>query len=70
MNKEHELSFIIKMFDRLTDKKEYELPSHYIERVRALDKEISPIPGFISFQELLSGKKYLIICPQNLHIKK
>lgn len=49
MNKEHELSFIIKMFDRLTDKKEYELPSHYIERVRALDKEISPIQGFYKF---------------------
>lgn len=59
MNKEHELSFIIKMFDRLTDKKEYELPSHYIERVRALDKEISPIPGFYKFSRTPFWKEIL-----------
>jgi phage terminase large subunit GpA-like protein len=45
----NQLEFLLKQFKKLTSKKSWELPSKYIERVRYLDKELTPIPGFYRF---------------------
>lgn len=45
----NQLEFLLKQFKKLTSKKSWELPSKFIERVRYLDKELTPIPGFYRF---------------------
>ena len=44
-----DLDFLIERFSLLPEKREYELPSDYIQRVRYLDKSLSPFPGKFSY---------------------
>src|SRR5512138_3136180 len=45
-----DIKYLIQQFSKLTTSKDYELPSSYIERVRYLDKDISPsLPGYYKF---------------------
>jgi phage terminase large subunit GpA-like protein len=44
-----DIDFLREQFNQITDKREYELPSHYIERTRYLPKELTAIPGYYKF---------------------
>ena len=59
MSKLHELIFMSDLLDTLTIEKKYETPSDYIERVRSLDKELSPLPGFYKFSRTPYWKEIL-----------
>ena len=43
-----DFDFLIERFSLLPEKREYELPSDYIQKVRYLDKSLSPFPGKFS----------------------
>ncbi len=44
-----DFDFLIERFSLLPEKREYELPSDYIQQVRYLDKSLSPFPGKFSY---------------------
>ena len=46
-----DVDFLMGQFDKLTEKKEYQLPSEYIQRVRYIDKSLSPFPGKFSYEK-------------------
>lgn len=49
--KNSDIDFLVEKFARLTDKREYELPSEYIQKVRYIDKSLSPFPGKFSYEK-------------------
>ena len=49
--KNSDIDFLVEKFSRLTDKREYELPSEYIQKVRYIDKSLSPFPGKFSYEK-------------------
>jgi phage terminase large subunit GpA-like protein len=44
------IDFLIEQFQKIPVAQEYELPSHFAERVRKLPKGLTPLPGPFSFQ--------------------
>ena len=48
---ESDIDFLIESFSGLTAKRDYVLPSDYIESVRYLDKSLSPFPGKFSYEK-------------------
>ena len=46
-----DIDFIIQQINSITDSRIYELPSDYVERVRYLPPELTPMPGKFSFDK-------------------
>ena len=46
-----DIDFLIERFSALTERREYVLPSDYIESVRYMDKSLSPFPGKFSYEK-------------------
>lgn len=46
-----DIDFLIAQFEGLTARREYILPSDYIESVRYIDKSLSPFPGKFSYEK-------------------
>jgi len=47
----NDIDFFIQQVNSITDSREYELPSDYIERIRYLPSELTPLPGKYSFDK-------------------
>lgn len=52
-----DIVFLINRFKKIPSSHEYELPSHFAERVRVLPKELSPFPGRFSYSRVPYFKK-------------
>ncbi len=52
-----DIDFLIERFQKISVAQEYELPSHFAERVRELPKELTPLPGPFSFSRFPYFKK-------------
>ncbi len=46
---QEDLQYLTEQFSKITSNKNYELPSAFAERVRYLDKELTPFPGRFSY---------------------
>lgn len=46
-----DIDFLIERFSALTDRREYALPSEWIQSVRYIDKSLSPFPGKFSYDK-------------------
>lgn len=44
-----DLNYIKNQFNNITDTKTFEVPSEYIEKIRYLGKDLTPIPGYYKF---------------------
>ena len=49
--KKSDIDFLIERFARLPERREYERPSEYIQRVRYIDRSLSPFPGKFSYDK-------------------
>lgn len=54
---ESDIDFCIEQFKSLTQEKKYILPSAYTEKVRYIDKELTPFPGRFSYEKFPYFKK-------------
>ena len=63
---ESDISFLAEQFRLLVEKREYKLPSEYVEEVRYIDKELSPFPGKFSFDKAPFFKEIVdLFAPDN-----
>ena len=46
-----DIDFLLGQFAKLHDRREYQLPSDYIQSVRYIDKSLSPFPGKFSYDK-------------------
>lgn len=46
-----DIDFLLGQFSKLHDRREYQLPSDYIQSVRYIDKSLSPFPGKFSYDK-------------------
>jgi len=46
-----DVKFLMTQFKKITDCKEFEIPSEYIEKNRYLDRELTSIPGYYKFSK-------------------
>jgi len=66
----HHRKFIEKFYQDLPSTNNFEIPSEYIERVRYLDKELTPIPGYYKFDNTPYWKEPLDMLSSSSNIQK